>query len=371
MLSVNILITGATGFIGGATTAALMSDGLTSNLRFLIRADNEVCGLARLKESLLRFEVPLMLLDQLTPQQVIPGDLGEVEGFSGDARLDSTTQVLNCAGVTSFGNNPKIWPINVKGTVEFARRMSNTPGLRRFLHVGTAMACGPWLTSPIRESWSFPPANAHLVPYTYSKAEAEQQMREEIPGLPLVVARPSIVVGHSRLGCAPSTSIFWAFRMAQDLGRFRFLGDESIDVIPVDYCASALKLLLLRENLSADLYHVSAGVMSGSSFRDIDIAMAQARRIEPVGHAYRRIAVEELPLLPPELLARMGVRSRRLIVTAAKIYEGFAALNYLFDNSRLMSEGMPPPPRFTDYVSRCIETTENVPLLKQMLDDFK
>ena len=367
----NILITGATGFIGGATAAALIAEGLTGNLRFLIRGDTEAAGLSRLRESLLRFEVSPDQLDQFTPQQVIPGDLGDVDSFSGDARLDSATHVLNCAAVASFGNNPKIWPINVEGTVAFARRMSRAPSLKRFLHLGTAMACGPGLASPIKESWTFPRADAHLVPYTFSKAEAERQMREDIPGLPLVVARPSIVVGHSRLGCAPSTSIFWVFRMAQDLGRFMFNGDESIDVVPVDYCGSALKLLLLRENLNSDLYHVSAGVASGKSFRDIDVAMAQARGIAPVGAAYQRITEEDLPSLAPDFQARLGVRNRRLVLTAMKLYGGFSSLNYLFDNTRLMDEGLPPPPPLTDYVGRCIETTEDVPLLEQMLDDFK
>jgi hypothetical protein len=32
---------------------------------------------------------------------------------------------------------------------------------------------------------------------------------------PLIVARPSIVVGHTRLGCRPSASIFWYYRSSR------------------------------------------------------------------------------------------------------------------------------------------------------------
>ncbi len=366
-----ILITGATGFLGGATTAALAEDGLASKLQFLIRAKSQAEALVRLKESLARFELSPALMDEFTAGQVILGDLGDVDAFAENPLLDATTHVLNCAAVASFGDHPGIWPINVVGTVAFARRMAKAPKLQRFLHVGTAMACGAGKVSPIHESWDFASADKHLVLYTASKAEAERQMHEEIPGLPLVVARPSIVVGHSRLGCGPSTSIFWVFRMVQDLACFMFALDDGIDVIPVDYCARALKFLLLRESLSTNLYHISAGVTSNASFRHLDIAMAKARGISPVGESYRQIKDSDIPSLIPEFQKRLGIRNRRLLSQATKLYGGFSSLSYLFDNSQLMNEGMPPPPRFTDYVGLCIQSTEGMPLLEQMMDDFK
>ena len=299
------------------------------------------------------------------------GDFADVGDFAADPRLDAVTHVLNCAAIASFGNHPAIWPVNVKGTVAFAKRMSMVPGLKRFVHVGTAMSCGRGKSSPVHESWELATEQDHLVQYTISKAEGERQMHRDIPNLPLVVARPSIVVGHSLLGCEVSTSIFWVFRMAQDIGGFLCSFDDSVDIVPVDYCAQALKLLLLKDQLSADIYHVSAGQRYGDTFRNIERAMALARGIEPLAERYHCFDVSEIPALAPEFQRRLGIKNRRLIAMALRLYGGFSQLNYLFDNSRLLAEGMPPPPRFVDYLARCVETTQEMPLLEQMLDDFK
>lgn len=366
-----ILITGATGILGGATASALAEAGHVRDLLFLVRADTREEGLNRLRDNLRKSAVSEALLRDLQVDQILLGDFGDVDDFASDPRLDTVTHVLNCAAIASFGNHPAIWPVNVKGTVAFARRMSKVEGLKRFLHVGTAMACGRGKVSPVHESWQLATEEDHLVPYTISKAEAERQMHRDIPGLPLVVARPSIVVGHSRLGCAVSTSIFWVFRMAQDIGGFLCSFDDSVDIIPVDYCADALKLLLLKEHLAADVFHISAGPQSGDSFRNIESAMAQARGIEPLAERYHRFNVSEIPALAPEFQRRLGIRNRRLIAMALRLYGGFSQLNYLFDNGRLIAEGMPPPPRFVDYIARCVETTRDMPLLEQMLDDFK
>lgn len=366
----NILITGATGVIGGATAAELAKAGYLKNLSFLVRAETPKAGLERLRDNLRKSELSPALLDALDVSQIVLGDLGNVAEFAADPRLDSVTHVLNCAAVASFSNHPMIWPVNVLGTVEFARRMAAVKSLVRFVHVGTAMACGGSQVSPVVESWSLGADEDHLVPYTRSKAEAERQMRE-IPNLPLVVARPSIVVGHSELGCSVSTSIFWVFRMAQDIGGFLCDFDDSIDVVPVDYCAQALKLLLLKQELNSDIYHISAGAQTGDSFREIERAMAEARGIAPLGERYHHFDVSEIPTLVPKFQERLGVRNRRLIAMALRLYGGFSKLNYAFDNRRLLGEGMSPPPKFTGYVARCVETTRDMPLLEQMLDDFK
>jgi nucleoside-diphosphate-sugar epimerase len=365
---VTILITGGTGLIGGAT-AALLAENYLPSLRFLVRAASESDGVARIRTSLARFELDGPALDRIGPEQIVLGDLADVGGFASHASLDSVTHVVNSAAVASFGDNPAIWPVNVVGTLEFARRMGRVAGLRRFLHVGTAMACGSGRTSPILED--LPSQEHHLVKYTASKAEAERLIRHEVPELPFVVARPSIVVGHSRLGCKPSTSIFWVFRMGQDIEHFMCEPDAPIDVVPVDYCASALVHLLLRDRLLWDLYHISAGTDRGVSFRQIDQAMALARNIRPVGNRYRRISMAEIRPLLPFFQERLGIRNRKLILRAMALYGSFSALNYLFDNTRLRAEGLPLPPRFTEYIGNCVRTTEDVPLTEQMLDDFK
>lgn len=198
----SILVTGATGFLGGAVTARLIADGQGRNLSFLVRAQTREQGLERLRDNLRDHGVGEAERLALSPQQIICGDFLDTTWLPRESlRLMQIERVINCAAVASFSKNPTIWPVNVEGTFAFAEVMSRSKRLKRFLHVGTAMCCGPQQESPISESWAFPREDEQLVDYTASKAEIERRLSEELPGLPLVVARPSIVVGHRTLGC--------------------------------------------------------------------------------------------------------------------------------------------------------------------------
>lgn len=367
-----ILITGATGFLGGATAARLLEHhGSGIKLLFLVRATTPAEGLQRMRDSLVRFEVAPRLLDRLDARNILCGDLANVGAFADDPRLDEVSEVINCAAIASFSNHPGIWPINVVGTFAFATRMSKVAGLKRFVHVGTAMACGPHQHSPVSESWELPPDEDHLVPYTASKAEIERKLRVELPSLPLVVARPSIVVGHTKYGCAPSASIFWVFRMAHALEKFTCDLSEQVDVVPVDYCAEALIKLALSPTLKWSLYHISAGSQNSNTFAEIDIAYAKAKGIEPIAPRYQRIALEDVGSLLAEFKARLGDCNKRLVARALRLYGGFADLNYVFDNSRLLHEGFHSPARFSSYMGACVDSSCDVPIAEQMREDFK
>ncbi|AIZ32902.1 NAD-dependent epimerase/dehydratase family protein [Pseudomonas parafulva] len=367
-----ILITGATGFLGGSVVAQLIASGQAAQLMFLVRADEAEQGLERLRANLQQHGVGLAERMALGAEQIICGDFLDTTWLARETpRLMTVDRVINCAAVASFSKNPTIWPVNVEGTFAFAEVMSRSRRLKRFLHVGTAMCCGPERESPISESWEFPEAEQQLVDYTASKAEIERRMREDLPSLPLVVARPSIVVGHRSLGCQASGSIFWVFRMGFALESFTCGLDEQIDVIPVDYCAEALIGLTLKPRLNHDLYHISAGHDSACTFAEIDRAFALANGADPVGERYRKIDVDNLKELAVSFESRIGPANPRLVLRALRLYSGFADLNYLFDNQRLLDEGIAVPPRFTDYLDVCVRSSSGVSIATQMQWDFK
>lgn len=365
----NILLTGATGFLGGAVLARLLAAEHVPLM--LIRAGTPREAVERARASARQFGIPERRLAGIETRHVLCGDLAEAPSCLDDERVDAVTSVINCAALATFAENPRLWPVNVDGTFAFAERMAQAPALRRFLHVGTAMACGPDLDSPIGESWQFPPRDAHLVTYTASKAEIERKLRAELPQLPLVVARPSIIVGHTELGCAPSGSIFWVFRMAQALERFTCALEEKIDVVPVDYCAQALVHLAVKPNLAHDLYHLSSGPERSCTFAEIDVELARARGVGPMAARYRRVGEDALVNVAEDLQALFGPCNRRLVARALSLYGAFAELNYVFDNGRLLAEGAPPPPRFTDYAGVCARTSAHIKIADQMHWDFK
>lgn len=365
-----LLITGATGFLGGAIGAALIDQPEWPRTLFLVRAENAAEGVERLRRNLAGFGLSPQQLDKLEPDQILCGDLTQVEAFAQDPRLDEIQDVIHCGAVASFSNHPLIWPTNVDGTLALARTLASRGRLRRFLHVGTGMACGTQAPNPVPEDYQILHEDEeHLVEYTRSKSEVERLLAQ-VPGLPLVVLRPSIVVGHTREGCRPSDSIFWVFRMALALGEFTCAFDQRIDVIPVDYFAQCALHLWRKTALAHNRYHVSAGPERSCSFREIDAALAAATGRAPLSH-YREVDFHHLAARAPEFPGIFGPCNRRLMLRAIKLYGYFSQLGLLFDHRRLTGEGLEPPPRFDSYAGRCEITSQDKSIAEQMRADFK
>jgi nucleoside-diphosphate-sugar epimerase len=366
-----LLITGATGFLGGAIAAELIGRAEWPAVRLQVRAASREEGAARMHETLSRFEVGESALARITPSQIILGDLRDPLAMCADPQMAAITHVINSAAVATFSNNPQLWPINVEGTFAFARRLTELAKLERFVHVGTAMCVGPDAPVPVPEDYAAPAPIRHLVPYTGTKIEIERRLREELPQLPLVQARPTIVVGHTRLGTRPSGSIYWVFRTAQLLERFTVPPDGRIDVVPADWVAQALITLALKPALKYRFYHLSAGPTHASTFTELDAAMARGRGVEPIMPRYRQATLEELDAMSGQYQARLGPCHPRIMQRAIRLYGSFAALNMTFRNEHLLDEGIAPPPPFASYAAVCAATSEGVTIADQMMSDFK
>ncbi len=213
------------------------------------------------------------------------------------------------------------------------------------------------------------PTVRHLAEYTRTKALAELLLPRRAPDLPLVVARPSIVVGHSRLGCAPSASIFWYYAAVNRLRRVPVSLATRKDIVPVDYVAEALIHLLLRPVLRHRCYHISAG--AGGRYRGgrwprcspammdhgptIPTAWWIMPRSAASGHGY---------------MSGWGLPMRRPCCGRWQPFFAFSACGAeVFANRRLLAEGVPQPPHFTDYLPACIESVARRSIHDQMHDD--
>lgn len=365
-----LLVTGSTGFLGGAVIAELIQQPRWPRVLLLVRAPDAETGRRRVVESLQKFGVAADLCGRVLADQIICGDLCTVPAFADDPRLAGITEVINCAALAGFGKPKTLWPTNVDGTLAFARLLHDVAPLRRFLHVGTAMACGFPAPKVVAEDFT-PATNAiHLVTYTESKIECERRLRAELPALPLVVARASIIVGDTRLGCQPSPSIFWVFSMARALGEFTCRLSNRVDVVPADYCAQALLHLLDRPSLSHDLYHISAGPRFSSSFGEIDAAIAAGLGQAPTQN-YRQVDYDTIAARHAEFQSLFGPCIVSVMLRAIELYGQYAALDMSFDNARLLAEGMAPPPRFAGYAGLCARTAQGSSIAEQMQYDFK
>lgn len=368
--SPNLLITGATGFIGGTLAAKLLNTDRWDKILFLIRAPHREDGLLRLAHVLRKHDVPEELLDRLHLEQILCGDLMNVSDWENDPRLESITDVVSSAAVASFNNHRSIWPTNADGVLKMAHVLNRRCTMRRFIQIGTGMSAGIQAPRLVPEGYDAGPDTQHFLEYTASKYAAELRIKRDLPDFPLIVVRPSIVVGHTRLGCSASGSIYWVFRTARALQTFPCELDQKIDVIPVDYCAEALHLLLDKPVLKYASYHISAGEHRSCSFREIDCAIATAMNIQPMQN-YASRSFEEIAEMQGLFRELLGPCNRRAILSAIHSYGNFSKLGMLFDNQRLLAEGLELPVPLKDYAGLCEKTSEGIPIGEQMRVDYK
>lgn len=365
-----ILVTGGTGFIGGAVLAELLEGPHWPNVLMMVRAGSVEEGRQRIIESVARFIGHSRCAAQIKSANIVVAGLETCDSLADDARISQVTHVIHSAAVTSFSNHPRIDAVNVDGSLKFVSMLDRCADVRRFVNVGTAWSVGMNSGRSIKEDGS-QETDEHVVPYTKSKREFERRLRSELPWFPIVSARPSIVVGHTKLGTAPSGSIYWVFRAAQMLGQFTCSFRERVDVVPVDWVAKALVHLTLKPDLWFDTYHLSAGHGSYSTVAELERAIAGGRRVEPLAEAkYNRVTRQKLAE-EIQSCALFGDANPALLSRALLIYSKFAESGVVFENDRAFAEGISQAPAFHTYAAYCAETAETTSIAAQMEDDFK
>jgi nucleoside-diphosphate-sugar epimerase len=381
------MLTGATGFIGGATLAQLLESHPDCRVQLLVRAATPAAAVSRIRQSLGRFLEPARVETGLRSCAVICGDLTDPKTLANPrlneathvlhlasekklaARLEDVTHVVHLASNTSFRSVRSVRHTNILGALTLAHRMRRVPGLKRFLYVGTAYICGEESERIVRED-DYPRFGVrHIVEYTSSKAECEMLLEQTAPELPLVVARPSVVIGHTGLGCGPSASIFWFYRTADLLRRLTCPLDTFDDVVPVDYVAAALLHLLFKPELRHRRYHISAGEDSSVTWQEIAAAFSRCHGERP-DNPYRIVDFATIERERERLSVLLGPGDEEHMLAALRIYYRFMEINAeIFDNRRLLEEGMPPPPKFTSYLGLCATRPADRSVYQQMLDD--
>ncbi len=159
-----VLVTGASGFLGRHLVRALLDEG------------REVVALSRNPAALEELRSPAL--------RIAAGDLRDPSSYA--PWLTAGATVFHLAGAR---NHPRVRAremaeVNVHATLELARQ-SREAGVRRFVHVATALIHGP------SGGGEMPPGA-----YVKSKAIAVQEIqRLAAAGLPAVVVSPAIVYG--------------------------------------------------------------------------------------------------------------------------------------------------------------------------------
>lgn len=364
-----VLLTGATGLIGGAVLHHALDRNEDTQWVCLVRCGSIEQGRQRVAGRLARFTDPFTAQRLARKVEIVPGDFTRAD-LDMDPRLDGVSHILHLAADTSWWGDERVNRTNHDGTLALARRARAMAGLQRFVHVGTAMICGANAPRSVQES-DYPAADArHLVAYTVSKAAAETSLAEQFSDLPIVVARPSIVVGHSTLGAGPSSSILWVVRAADRLRMLPCAPESSVDIVPSDWVAETLHGLLFKPELAHTLYHVSGGATASTSWGDLMRAFEAAEPTDGV-RTFTRFDLADRATLRARFAQVFGLDGslKQAMLRATRAYYAFCALDLSFDNTRLLAEGFAPPPALPAYLATCL--ANSAAIVDQFADDLE
>jgi thioester reductase-like protein len=267
LTGMTILLTGATGFLGMEFLARAVQDD-NADVICVIRAEDDAHAARRLDatlSSLYGDDVPgaVSRLTAVAGNLELPG-LGLGHAATALVLAHVTRIVHSAASITFDLPLDEAWAVNTSGTAHvlgIAERLHALGRLERHVHVSTAYVAGRHEGTVAEEDRTIagPPRNT----YEQTKREAEALVHAAADaGLPVVIVRPSIVVGDSRTGWTPAFNVlYWPLR-ALSRGLLDTVPADPaglVDVVPVDYVADAIAYLATTPEPVGGTYHLTAG----------------------------------------------------------------------------------------------------------------
>jgi dihydroflavonol-4-reductase len=243
-----IVITGGTGFVGGALAQRLAESG--HDVRVLARPNADRSRLAAY------------------PVSWFEGDLLKPESLQG--LLAGAEWVVHAAGMLGQAGIPEAayHQIHAEGTRHLLTAVTQQAPQARVLHVSSPGVLGPITGPPADETTPFAPSNA----YERSKAAGESIARIfASEGLDIVIARPEFVYGPGDLHVL---GLFQAVKR----GIFFYINGGRSLCHPT-YIADAVKGMAacLENGRSGEIYHVMGE--TAVSFRELAETMAEVMQV--------------------------------------------------------------------------------------------
>lgn len=311
----NILVTGATGFIGSHLCRALVEQG------------HHVRALHRRTSS-------LALLEGIHVK-LVQGDLFEPDSLALAAR--DIDVIYHCGGqVGSWRDAKEMASSHVAGTQNILSAARQC-GVRRFIHTSSVAALGvperaveSNETLPIMDeshSWNY---IAEEWPYGYAKHRAEEEVRStSANGLDAVILNPASVFGAGDINLASSAIVMHMAR-----GRRPPIPPGGLNVIHIDDVIAG-HIAALEHGVSGERYILGGENITLEQFLTTvaEVVGAPRPRLHIPGWALRRLSS------PAELLGRiLGIPLRGHIFR-------LAGLHFYYDSRKAQRELRVPTPR--------------------------
>lgn len=239
-----ILVTGATGLLGGGVLRRLLA--ARPHLRAYVvarqpaRVPHHGGRVTPLRGDLLQPGLGISARDRAA----LARDVRAVLHFAADTRFSQTRAEASA--------------VNVGGTARILELAADSPGVERFVLASTAFAAGR-LTGVVAPGDG--PGDAGWVnAYERSKHEAEDLVRQA--GRPWVIFRPSTAVYDAAAGAITQVNaVHRALRVIHGGLAAMVPGEASspVDLVTADYVADAIARLAFEEETLGETLHLCAG----------------------------------------------------------------------------------------------------------------
>lgn len=347
-----ILVTGATGFLGAQLVCELLDRHPNAALALLIRDRPGQSGQQR--------------ADLIVPPsersrvQVYSGDVGQpncgMDAITYQRLSEETTRVIHSAATVRFDHSlEEARRINVEGTRRVLDFAAGARRLRSLAYVGTAYVAGE-RADLVRES-ELVLGQRYRNTYEQTKAEAESLVRSRLDSLPGVILRPSIIVGDSRTGATSSFKMmYWPLKIyARRLWRtVPGFPDAVLDIVPVDFVATAVARLAFDEAAFGSTVHLCAGPHGSATIEQIARRAAEYFNVPEPRYVDPKFF---FAALRPLLFLSLWGRKRR-VLRDGRAYRDYFTMRMQFDTSnaeRLLAGAGVCPPRVLDYLDRLFQ----------------
>jgi thioester reductase-like protein len=345
-----IFVTGATGFLGVRLVRELLLREPGARLALLIRDGSGLSG------------------KQRAEGMVLPGaDRSRIEVYSGDVgkprcgledaayqRLSADiTRVIHCAATVRFDHSlEEARRINVEGTRNVLDLAGNARELRSMAYVGTAYVAGEREDLVLESELAV--GQGYRNTYEQTKAEAEALVRSRLESMPGVILRPSIIVGDSATGVTSSFKMmYWPLKIyARRLWRtVPGFPDAVLDIVPVDFVATAVARLAFDAAALGETVHLCAGPRGSATIQEVARRAAEYFNVREPRYVDPKVF---FAAVRPLLLMTLWGRKRR-VLRDGRAYRDYFTMRMQFDTTNaerlLGAAGIHTPP-VMDYLDR-------------------
>lgn len=299
-----VLVTGATGFVGGRLMEVLHSEE-DFTPRAAIRNWATASRLGRLP-------VEIMRMDILNPKEI-------------DAALDGVSYVIHCAkgggGAIDEGT---------RNLLEAAHQK----GVKKLIHLSTADVYGD-VAGEMREEipWRYNGSE-----YNRAKIEAEKVCGEySAKGLPVVILRPSIIYGPF--------STYWSLRFAHFFRKREWLlyeshGEGNCNLVYVDDLIKAILLCLENSQADGQVFNISGPQVI--TWNEYLVRFNQAMGLPPLRILRQTQATARTKALEPVRILGRFVQNN-FLGPAKKVAETFEFADRIIRRTESLLKSSPSP----------------------------